>query len=45
MIIDIFNHFMPRAYFDRLGDFIPGHPVLAVGDPFGYQASASAGTR
>jgi len=30
MIIDIFNHFMPKAYFDRLGDFIPGHPVLAA---------------
>jgi uncharacterized protein len=30
MIIDIFNHFMPRAYFDRLGDFVPGHPVLAA---------------
>ncbi len=30
MIIDIFNHFMPKPYFDRLGDFIPGHPVLAA---------------
>ena len=30
MIIDIFNHFMPRAYFDRLGDLIPGHPVLTA---------------
>ena len=30
MIIDIFNHFMPKAYFDRLGDLIPGHPVLAA---------------
>ena len=30
MIIDIFNHFMPKAYFDRLGDFIPGHPVLTA---------------
>ncbi len=30
MIIDIFNHFMPRPYFDRLGDFIPGHPVLTA---------------
>jgi predicted TIM-barrel fold metal-dependent hydrolase len=30
MIIDIFNHFMPKAYFDRLADFIPGHPVLAA---------------
>ena len=30
MVIDIFNHFMPKAYFDRLGDFIPGHPVLTA---------------
>jgi predicted TIM-barrel fold metal-dependent hydrolase len=30
MIIDIFNHFMPKAYMDRLGDFIPGHPVLSA---------------
>jgi uncharacterized protein len=25
MIIDIFNHFMPRAYLDRLAQLIPGH--------------------
>jgi predicted TIM-barrel fold metal-dependent hydrolase len=30
MIIDIFNHFMPEAYFKRLGDLIPGHPVLTA---------------
>ena len=30
MIIDVFNHFMPKAYFDRLGDLIPGHPVLTA---------------
>jgi predicted TIM-barrel fold metal-dependent hydrolase len=30
MMIDIFNHFMPKAYLDRLGDFIPGHPVLTA---------------
>jgi predicted TIM-barrel fold metal-dependent hydrolase len=30
MIIDIFNHFMPQAYFDRLGQLIPGHPVLTA---------------
>src|SRR5438105_3631322 len=29
-MIDIFNHFMPKAYLDRLADFIPGHPVLAA---------------
>jgi hypothetical protein len=29
-MIDIFNHFMPKAYLDRLGDFIPGHPVLTA---------------
>ncbi len=28
MKIDIFNHFMPKAYFSRLGDLIPGHVVL-----------------
>jgi predicted TIM-barrel fold metal-dependent hydrolase len=25
MIIDVFNHFMPRAYLDRLTALIPGH--------------------
>ncbi len=30
MMIDVFNHFMPKAYFDRLGDLIPGHPVLTA---------------
>ena len=29
-MIDSFNHFMPKAYLDRLGDFIPGHPVLTA---------------
>jgi len=28
MTIDVFNHFMPKVYFDRLGDMIPGHMVL-----------------
>ena len=28
MMIDIFNHFMPKAYLDRLADLIPGHMVL-----------------
>jgi len=30
MIIDVFNHFTPKTYFDRLADFIPGHPVLTA---------------
>src|ERR1043166_7279798 len=30
MMIDIFNHFIPKAYLDRLGDLIPGHPVLTA---------------
>jgi aminocarboxymuconate-semialdehyde decarboxylase len=30
MIIDVFNHFMPKRYFDRLADLIPGHVVLAA---------------
>src|SRR5580692_12326304 len=25
MIIDIFNHFMPKPYLDRLAQLIPGH--------------------
>ena len=29
-MLDVFNHFMPPAYFDRLGALIPGHPVLAA---------------
>jgi predicted TIM-barrel fold metal-dependent hydrolase len=29
-MIDIFNHFMPKAYLDRLGTLIPGHPVLTA---------------
>ena len=28
MKIDIFNHFMPKQYFDRLGELIPGHGGL-----------------
>jgi uncharacterized protein len=28
MIIDIYNHFLPKSFFDRLGDLIPGHVVL-----------------
>ncbi len=30
MMIDIFNHFMPKAHLDRLGELIPGHPVLTA---------------
>jgi aminocarboxymuconate-semialdehyde decarboxylase len=30
MMIDIFNHFVPKAYLDRLGDLIPGHMVLTA---------------
>ena len=30
MMIDVFNHFMPKAYLDRLSDLIPGHPVLTA---------------
>lgn len=29
-MLDIFTHFMPKPYLDRLGDLIPGHPVLAA---------------
>jgi aminocarboxymuconate-semialdehyde decarboxylase len=30
MIVDIFNHFMPKSYFDRLAEVIPGHMVLTA---------------
>jgi uncharacterized protein len=30
MMIDIFNHFMPKAYLDRLMELIPGHMVLTA---------------
>ncbi len=30
MMIDIFTHFMPKAYFDRLGGLIPGHVALTA---------------
>src|SRR4029077_7166102 len=30
MMIDIFNHFMPEAYLDRLGAVIPGHVALTA---------------
>ena len=26
--IDIFNHFMPKEFFDKLHEIIPGHMVL-----------------
>ena len=30
MMIDVFNHFVPKAYLDRLGELIPGHMVLGA---------------
>jgi uncharacterized protein len=30
MMIDIFNHFMPKAYLDRLGALIPGHVAVTA---------------
>jgi aminocarboxymuconate-semialdehyde decarboxylase len=29
-MLDIFTHFMPKPFLDRLGELIPGHPVLAA---------------
>ncbi len=29
-MLDIFTHFMPRPYLDRLADLIPGHAVLTA---------------
>jgi predicted TIM-barrel fold metal-dependent hydrolase len=28
MMIDVYNHFLPKPFFDRLPDLIPGHIVL-----------------
>jgi aminocarboxymuconate-semialdehyde decarboxylase len=30
MMIDIFNHFMPKAYLDRLESIIPGHAAVTA---------------
>lgn len=30
MIIDVFNHFMPKAIFDRLASLVPGHIALSA---------------
>jgi aminocarboxymuconate-semialdehyde decarboxylase len=30
MIIDIFNHFMPKSIFDRLATLVPGHVALSA---------------
>jgi predicted TIM-barrel fold metal-dependent hydrolase len=30
MMLDIFNHFTPKAFFTRLETLIPGHPVLTA---------------
>ena len=29
-MIDVFTHFMPKPYLDRLADLIPGHAVLSA---------------
>ena len=29
-MLDVFTHFMPKPFLDRLADLIPGHPVLAA---------------
>jgi uncharacterized protein len=30
MILDVFNHFMPKAIFDRLSQLVPGHIALSA---------------
>ncbi len=30
MIIDVFNHFMPKAIFERLASLVPGHVTLSA---------------
>src|ERR1700704_4308055 len=29
-MLDVFTHFMPKPFLDRLSDLIPGHPVLTA---------------
>ncbi|HEY1542155.1 MAG TPA: amidohydrolase family protein [Xanthobacteraceae bacterium] len=29
-MLDVFTHFTPKPFLDRLGELIPGHPVLAA---------------
>ncbi|GAC1334623.1 MAG: amidohydrolase family protein [Beijerinckiaceae bacterium] len=29
-MLDVFNHFTPRSFFDKLGGLIPGHPILTA---------------
>ncbi len=29
-MLDIFNHFTPRAFLDKIGTLIPGHPILTA---------------
>ena len=29
-MLDVFTHFMPKPFLERLGDLIPGHPVLTA---------------
>src|SRR3981081_977541 len=29
-MLDVFSHFMPKPFLERLGELIPGHPVLAA---------------
>jgi aminocarboxymuconate-semialdehyde decarboxylase len=30
LILDIFNHFMPAAYFERLRQLVPDHPAATA---------------
>jgi uncharacterized protein len=30
VIIDVFNHFMPKAYLDRLAELVPGHVAVTA---------------
>ncbi len=30
MMLDVFNHFMPKTIFDRLSDLVPGHIALSA---------------
>ena len=30
MPIDVYNHFIPKAYFERLADLIPGHAAVTA---------------
>ncbi len=45
-MLDIFKHFMPKPFLDRLGDLVPGHVALnafpRLEDALGHRRAAEA---